>query len=355
MKVIIKCLPIFLIILVISEKMKTDSISARSSTRKAMPPVEEFGPITKWMSDPLPQVSMRPTLQDTLSEYGDNMESLRVEERVNTLAYYNPNIDFLRSQNCFALNFKWPSEITFPFTTLSLNSGKQVDIQQIRISAPSGCIVVLVGADYLHRMDDIVRMVDHVTAELAIKLVTYFAEKTEVMPSLDLDNSPAIVRSFYAPYLFLLSFCKVLIEKQNNNFGIVFSLFCPANPTAFDQTMIMFQNGSMKENHNFKTICPIKQKEQSMRINYQQGMGAIYIYPETRKLEMDEWIDTSIKRSVLRIGWITKICHHWEIYKLLFIMYNVNPVWIETDIISDYENYDKVNILLKPQRGFYNQ
>ena len=45
-------------------------------------------------------------------------------------------------------------------------------------------------------MSVLVKMVDYITATLAIKLVTYFAEKTEVMPLVDLDNSPAIVRSY---------------------------------------------------------------------------------------------------------------------------------------------------------------
>ena len=92
------------------------------------------------------------------------------------------------------LNYHWPVAITLPSITMSLRKGHPVDIQNIRSSAPSGCIVVLVGGRYLHKMDDIVRMVDHITAQLAIKLVTYFAEKTEVMPKVDLNNLPAIVR-----------------------------------------------------------------------------------------------------------------------------------------------------------------
>ena len=77
---------------------------------------------------------------------------------------------------------------------MSLSPDNNVDIQKIRKSAPNGCFVVLVGGKFVKRMDDIVRMVDYITAQLAIKLVTYFAEKTEVMPMVDLDNSPAIVR-----------------------------------------------------------------------------------------------------------------------------------------------------------------
>ena len=66
-----------------------------------MPPIEQFGDITKWMSDPPPKFPMKPTLQDKNHEYrqyrgyhdkddyynqkyGYNLESLRVEDRVNT-------------------------------------------------------------------------------------------------------------------------------------------------------------------------------------------------------------------------------------------------------------------------------
>ena len=94
------------------------------------------------------------------------------------------------------LNYHWPSKITLPSITMSLSSGTNVDIQQIRKTAPNGCFVVLVGGKFIKRMDDIVRKVDYITSQLAIKLVTYFAEKTEVMPVVDFDNSPAIVRAY---------------------------------------------------------------------------------------------------------------------------------------------------------------
>ena len=158
-----------------------------------MPPVEQFGPITKWMSDPPPKVPMRPTIQDSRSYDDQNLEILSIDDRVNTLAY-SPNIDFLRSQNCFALNFQWPSVIDLPSLTLSLD--KSIDMTPFKASAPSGCFIVLVGGKYLKRMASVVRVVDFVTAQLAIKLVSYFAEKTEVMPVVDPNNSPAIVRDF---------------------------------------------------------------------------------------------------------------------------------------------------------------
>ena len=261
------------------------------------------------------------------------MESLRVEDRVKTLAY-QPNIDLLRSQNCFALNYQWPSQITLPSMTMSLSP--DVDIQQLRKSAPSGCFVVLVGGKFVKRMDAIVRMVDYITSQLAIKLVTYFAEKTEVMPVVDLDFS-------YKTYSDAFTYCKVFIEKQNNIFGIVFYLFCPVNLTIFYESLILFQNGSMKDSLNFKSICPLKQKEQHTRISYENGF-TILVDKYTGDLQMEEYWSRSIKTHLLMVGTVSDICSYWELYKLLFINLNINPIWIKVNIRSDVENYDKVSL-----------
>ena len=70
-------------------------------------------------------------------------ETLRVEDRFKSWAYVGPNIDFITAQNPMVLNFQWPTKITLPSITMSLNSKNNIDIQQIKTSAPSGCIVVL--------------------------------------------------------------------------------------------------------------------------------------------------------------------------------------------------------------------
>ena len=173
------------------------------SNKEEMPSLAELGAITKWMSDPPPKAPMKPTLQDRHhrychpehQDYPDfcgNLEALRVEDRSNTFDY-RPNIDFM-AQNCMGLNYHWPAKITLPSITMSLSSDNNVDVQKLRKSAPNGCIVVLIGAKYLHRINVIVSVVDYITSQLAIRLVTYFGEKTEVMPVVELDKAPAIVR-----------------------------------------------------------------------------------------------------------------------------------------------------------------
>ena len=193
-------------------KGESDKLEHEGGSILKLPSVEQLGAITKWMSDPPPQDPIvKPLVDDyyaSLYSYNYSVggrETLRLYDEYNnygaqigkraTPFSYQPNIDFLRSQNCFALNYQWPSQITLPSIAMSLNPNKDVDIQQIRTSVQSGCIVVLVGARYLNQMFRIIRIAEYVTSQLAIKLVTYFAEKTDVMPVVDLDNSPAIVRN----------------------------------------------------------------------------------------------------------------------------------------------------------------
>ena len=104
----------------------------------------------------------------------------------------------------------------------------------------------------------------------------------------------------------------------------------------------MFSNGSIKDNPNFKTICPLKQKTQNARITYQNQLQEFYVDPKTGKLVMEEWYGTSIKKALLGVGVNSLICLQWEIYKLLFIIYNIKPIFVEVNITGDLENVDKV-------------
>ena len=104
----------------------------------------------------------------------------------------------------------------------------------------------------------------------------------------------------------------------------------------------MFHNGSMKDNLNFKALCPWKQKEQTTRISYENDYNGIYVYPDTGVLEMEEASWGSIKEALQNVGGVSRICHNWEIYKLLFLLHNVKPVWMEVNITNDNIDYDKV-------------
>ena len=101
----------------------------------------------------------------------------------------------------------------------------------------------------------------------------------------------------------------------------------------------MFPDGSVKDNLNFKTICRLKQKEQNTRITFQNGYD-IAVY--SGELLMEQWFEYSIKYALLRVGGYSRVCHLWEIYKLLFINLNINPDWIESKLYPITENHFKV-------------
>ena len=115
----------------------------------------------------------------------------------------------------------------------------------------------------------------------------------------------------------------------------------------------MFNNGSIKDNLNFKTICPLKQREKTTKITYQNNLQNLYIYPSSGLLEMEEFRYSSISRALQKVGGYTSICASWEIYKLLFIIYNINPDWIEIAITTDLENLGKVFFLYQSISKFH--
>ena len=100
--------------------------------------------------------------------------------------------------------------------------------------------------------------------------------------------------------------------------------------------MIMFHDGSIKDNLNFKTICRLEEKEKSVKISYENDRN-IYVYQQWGELQMEEW--WMIRDALQNMGVRSQICFNWEIYKLLFILHNVSPVWIEVSHELDWNNH----------------
>ena len=122
----------------------------------------------------------------------------------------------------------------------------------------------------------------------------------------------------------------------------------------------MFHNGSMRDNLNFKTICPFKQKEQTTRITYENGYY-ISIYNATGEMSMEEARVNSIRSSLQSVGKHSTVCWSWEIYKLLFLLHNIKPEWIEVDMNVNYHQVSthkiskyifKIVIVVDKTRGY---
>ena len=135
----------------------------------------------------------------------------------------------------------------------------------------------------------------------------------------------------------------------------------------------MFNDGTIRDNINFKHNCQIKQKEQIARITYEHGsdmavkfngemfMGEFYFPIGCNPGDCDkfggyqpEWKNGG-EKSLLRsavghtklpnggksggVGF-SKIPWNWEILKIFFMSHNVNPVWVD-----HYEFYDQTKCL----------
>ena len=93
--------------------------------------------------------------------------------------------------------------------------------------------------------------------------------------------------------------------------------------------MFMFNDGEVRENMNFKEVCPTRQKEQFAGITYMYGAG-VFFYPSGNMVMEENWY-LALSTSLLRSDEYTRIPWDWEILKLFFVVQNVSPVWIILD------------------------
>lgn len=117
-------------------------------------------------------------------------------------AVCRPNLNILDDQNCLSINFGWSIKLTLPSITVSLDSMKDLNkesmimphnFESMRFSVPSGCLIVLVGKKFMHRLDTIFENVDHISRMHSLKVVGFFGEKTEVLPEVNTLNPPSMV------------------------------------------------------------------------------------------------------------------------------------------------------------------
>ena len=71
---------------------------------------------------------------------------------------------------------------------------------------------------------------------------------------------------------------------------------------------------------------------------------------------MEEHKFTSMSQALqlVGVGGNSQICHTWEIYKLLFILHNVYPIWEEVitnieEVFSIYNQYNFLNFAISAE------
>ena len=90
--------------------------------------------------------------------------------------------------------------------------------------------------------------------------------------------------------------------------------------------MLMFHNGTVHRNQNFKIICPLKQKEKGSNLVYNRRSSAKF-YSGTTTMVMEEYGLSDMNRALMKVGGYTKICFDWEIFKMFFLLHNIKATW----------------------------
>ena len=92
-------------------------------------------------------------------------------------------------------------------------------------------------------------------------------------------------------------------------------------------SLFIFCNGTLRDEMNFKDMCPLKKRQKSARIAFDQGMQIAVDNQTNELVETGWWWDMSLALKLS--GGYNQIPFDWEILKLFFIVNNIAPTWID--------------------------
>ena len=112
--------------------------------------------------------------------------------------------DVLNDKRCFILNFGYKAPLPFPDIQISPDLDTfHLNVGTLGINSPNKCSIVVIGGKYLQQVDEVMRMVDKITEDIAWMPYAVFlmAEKPGQDIRFDVsarDNmSPAMVRPVF--------------------------------------------------------------------------------------------------------------------------------------------------------------
>ena len=91
---------------------------------------------------------------------------------------------------------------------------------------------------------------------------------------------------------------------------------------------------------NFKDMCPVKQKEQIVRVGFDQGWQVTVDNQTNEFVETGRW---EMSKSLMRSGGESQIPWDWEILKLFFTVNNIVPTWVDCKGVDGGGLYYKEN------------
>ena len=101
--------------------------------------------------------------QNTFHRFTDDQRS---DFMHNVLTWMNGKEDF-HDQRCFALNFGFKRPLPFPEIKLSPDPYFHLNVGTHGSKSPSKCSIVVIGGKYLEQVDEVMKMVDKITEDIA--------------------------------------------------------------------------------------------------------------------------------------------------------------------------------------------
>ena len=89
------------------------------------------------------------------------------ETFIKTILRWQRKSDVLMDERCSIMNFGYQQSFVHPALQLTLGAEYQLNVGTLGSYSPSKCSIVVIGGKYIDRVDEVMRMVDKITEDIA--------------------------------------------------------------------------------------------------------------------------------------------------------------------------------------------
>ena len=219
----------------------------------------------------------------------------------NIFKWMSNGEDDLQDQRCFILNFGFKLPFPFPEVQLYPNSDFHLNVGSLGLKSPSKCSIVVIGGKYVHHVDEVMRMVDKITEDIAWmpSAVFLMAEK----PGQDIKFTVS-TRHRRSPTMYQVPATRSSVVQ--------FVMTCPGMSHSSTFTLHMRDSGEVDDGKVWGNLC----REKRVNIAYNNDWGFKII---------DETGEMMKRKNQKRVLYET---YDWEILHFFFRNHDIVPFWI---------------------------
>ena len=233
--------------------------------------------------------------------------------------------DYLQDQRCFILNFGFKQPLSFPEIKLYPNFEFQLNVGSLGLNSPNKCSIVVIGGKYPEQVDEVMRMVDKITEDIAWmpSAVFLMAEK----PGQDIKFTVS-TRHRRSPTMYQVPATRSSVVQ--------FVMTCPGMSHSSTFTLHMRDNGEVDDGKVWGDLC----REKRIYIAYNLAYSGLLEVDDGKlvlqsRQKVFKWGDGVVENR--RFGQ-DKIALPWEIFHSFFTNHDIDPVWINCDFtLSKYD------------------